>query len=107
MHGYISSFHNGDYLCKYGRYGGYECSWVDDTSVSVTDEDGFHLTDLITVDDDIGTNGDSGGPWFLNNDAAGITHGQIKIGLGPWRAAFSRIGYADDALPGIGLLVTN
>jgi hypothetical protein len=105
VHGYISSFHNGDYVCHYGRVGGYDCSNVHDTSVSKTDEDGFRLERLVTVDDSITLDGDSGGPWFNGTDAAGIHHGLSRFGLGPWRSTFSQIVYVDNALPGIGLLV--
>jgi hypothetical protein len=105
VHGYIGTFHNGDYICKYGRFGGYDCSWIDDTSVSVTDEDGFRLERLVQADDNITVSGDSGGPWFLGNDAAGTTVGVITNFWGTERSVFSAIGYADNALPGIGLLV--
>jgi streptogrisin C len=107
VHGSISSWHNGDYICHYGRYGGYDCSDVHDTNVSVTDDDGFHLKKLVEVDDNITVSGDSGGPWFLGYDAGGIHSGVITNAWGTERSAFSKIGYADDALPGIALLVTN
>ena len=73
--------------------------------MSITDEDGFRLKELVTVDDSITLNGDSGGPWFLGTDAAGVHHGLVANIWGTWRSAFSQIGLADNALPGIGLLV--
>src|SRR5262249_53367398 len=103
--GYIATFHKGDYLCKYGRYGGYDCSEVHDKSLSVTDEDGFRVKKLVDVDDNISSDGDSGGPWFLGNSAAGTHVGLYVNAWGTRRSMFSQIVYADDALPGIGLLV--
>jgi streptogrisin C len=102
---YIATWHTGDYVCHYGRYGGYDCSDVHDKKVSVTDEDGYHLKKLVEVEDDITVNGDSGGPWFLENNAGGIHSGVITNAWGTERSAFSQIVYADDALPGIALLV--
>ena len=49
--------------------------------------------------------GDSGGPWFLGNDAGDIQSGVRTNAWGTERSAFSQIGYADNALPGIGLVV--
>jgi hypothetical protein len=105
VHGSIGTLHDGDYVCVYGRVGGYDCSYVHDTSVSATDQDGFRLKNLVNVDDSITLAGDSGGPWFLGTDAAGVHSGLTINSWGTARSAFSQIGLADNALPGIGLLI--
>lgn len=101
--GYVSSIYEGSYFCKYGRTTSFGCDNVYRTSVSITDEDGFDIERLVATEDHITDGGDSGGPWFSNNDAVGIHHGYYTSWFEE-RSLFSRIVYADNALPGIGLL---
>jgi hypothetical protein len=101
--GYENSIYVGDYYCKFGRTTFYGCDNVYRTQVDITDEDGFHIERLVATDDHITDGGDSGGPWFIDNDAVGVHHGYYTSWFQE-RSLFSPIFNADNALPGIGLL---
>ena len=65
----------GAYVCKYGSTTNYTCGYIETTSFRMA---GSSSATLIRVDNTAGhnnlsENGDSGGPWFLLNDAWG-TH---------------------------------
>lgn len=92
----------GDYLCVYGRRTGYSCSDVYRTSVTNT-FDGFTHKRLVAMEEHETDGGDSGGPWFIGERAAG-THSGWKTIWWKKRSTFSRIGYMDEAL-GLSLLV--
>jgi hypothetical protein len=101
--GYLSPITVGDYLCKFGRTTGYDCDTVYRVTVDITDSDGFHIERLVATEDHITDSGDSGGPWFIVNDAVGVHHGYYTSWFQE-RSLFSPIFNADNALPGIGLL---
>jgi hypothetical protein len=101
---YRDNISNGDYFCNYGRTSDYDCSTVYDKKVSATDEDGYRLKKLVAMEDDVTSDGDSGGPWFINGDAVGIHSGTLEKG-GDDRSVFSWIVYADDAVD-VGLIVS-
>jgi streptogrisin C len=100
--GYVGSIAKGDYFCKYGRTAGYDCSTVHRTSVSYR-IDGYKYERLVAMKENIGDFGDSGGPFFINNNAVGVLKGYTTIGF-KQRSTFSRITYIDDAL-GLALVV--
>jgi streptogrisin C len=100
--GYDGSIAEGDYVCKYGRTSGYGCGYVKDSSVSST-FDGITHRRLVAMRGYITEGGDSGGPWFLVNDAMGVHSGWVTLD-GARRSTFSRIVYADEAL-GLALVV--
>jgi streptogrisin C len=100
--GYDGSIAEGDYVCKYGRTSGYGCGYVKDNNVNVT-FDGITHHRLVAMRTYITEGGDSGGPWFLVNDAMGVHSGWVDLD-GARRSTFSRIVYADEAL-GLALVV--
>jgi streptogrisin C len=71
----------GDYMCKYGQTTGYECGNVLDTSYDPNYPNGIdYYASFILVYKAKGAGrlsdgGDSGGPWFIGNSAAGIHSG--------------------------------
>jgi hypothetical protein len=98
---YISAIYGGSYFCKYGRTTGNDCDQVLFESVSMTDDDGFRLERLVATLNHVTAGGDSGGPWYLGDDAVGVHTGFVTL-LGE-QSVFSRITYADNGIPGIGL----
>lgn len=98
-----TSLYTGDYVCKYGRRAGYDCTYIYRTSVYVT-FDGITHERLVATRGDVVEPGDSGGPWFLSNNAMGVTSGWWQETSTTQRSTFSRIGYQDEAL-GLSLLV--
>ena len=64
----------GEYVCKYGKVTHYTCGYIASVNLrppglSAT----FIWVDNTAGDDNLSSGGDSGGPWFLGNDAYG-TH---------------------------------
>jgi hypothetical protein len=100
--GYDGSIAEGDYVCKYGRTSGYGCGYVKDANVNVT-FDGITHKRLVAMRTYFTEGGDSGGPWFLVNDAMGVHSGWVNLD-GAKRSTFSRIVYIDEAL-GLALVV--
>jgi streptogrisin C len=100
--GYDGSIAEGDYVCKYGRTSGYGCGYVKNNNVNVT-FDGITHRRLVAMRTYFTEGGDSGGPWFLVNDAMGVHSGWVDLD-GARRSTFSRIVYADEAL-GLALVV--
>jgi streptogrisin C len=100
--GYDGSIAEGDYVCKYGRTSGYGCGYVKDNNVNVT-FDGITHRRLVAMRTYFTQGGDSGGPWFLVNNAMGVHSGWVDLD-GARRSTFSRIVYADEAL-GLALVV--
>lgn len=100
--GYDGSIAEGDYVCKYGRTSGYGCGYVKDANVNVT-FDGITHRRLVAMRTYFTEGGDSGGPWFLVNNAMGVHSGWVNLD-GARRSTFSRIVYADEAL-GLALVV--
>lgn len=82
--------------CKYGRASGYTCDTVKLTSVDVT-VDNFSHRQLVAMTQNKAIPGDSGGPWFLGNTAAGIQSGYVTID-GVRRDTWSKADYLDEAL---------
>jgi streptogrisin C len=70
-------FNRGDYYCGFGRTTGEVCGQIRRVNASCTYSapDGFvgHMIQLTTVTH---AGGDSGGPWFLGNAAAGMDSGE-------------------------------
>jgi hypothetical protein len=100
--GYDGSIAEGDYICKYGRTSGYGCGYVYRASVSVT-FDGITHRRLVAIRGYFTEGGDSGGPWFLVNNAIGIHSRWVDLD-GARRSTFSRVVYMDEAL-GLALVV--
>jgi len=100
--GYDGSIAEGDYVCKYGRTSGYGCGYVKNNNVNVT-FDGITHRRLVAMRTYFTEGGDSGGPWFLVNDAMGVHSGWVDLD-GARRSTFSRIVYIDEAL-GLALVV--
>ena len=89
----------GSYVCKYGKTTHYTCGYISDKNFW---PDGFSPT-FIRVDnsgvyDDLSSRGDSGGPWFLLNDAYGTHFG--SPGADPDDAIYMAVNYIS---PGIGV----
>ena len=67
----------GEYVCKYGRATNYTCGYIDSTDYKPDPENipspspSFIRVDNTADDDNLSSGGDSGGPWFLLNDAYG------------------------------------
>lgn len=67
----------GDYVCKYGKATDYTCGYIDSTDYKPDPDNipspspSFIRVDNTADDDNLSSGGDSGGPWFLGNDAYG------------------------------------
>ena len=68
----------GEYVCKYGKTTHYTCGYIDskDYRPEQTEEFRYPVADFIRVDNtasysNLSSRGDSGGPWFMANDAYG------------------------------------
>lgn len=83
----------GDYLCNYGRStDGIFCANIRTVSISCG------VGQLVLMDKDITSPGDSGGPWYSGATGYGVHFGQCNPqGLGS-TSAFSRLYLMDDAL---------
>ncbi|MEX2184553.1 MAG: hypothetical protein WEC14_08895 [Chloroflexota bacterium] len=84
----------GDWLCVYGRAtNATKCGTVHTTSISCNG-----IGQLVLMNANLTTGGDSGGPWWTGNTGYGIHHGKCNPwGLGAW-SAFSRLYLFDDSL---------
>jgi hypothetical protein len=102
--GYVGVIAPGDFVCKYGRFSGFDCSVVRSTGVSVNDGAGFTPQRLVSTEDYITASGDSGGPWFWGNDAEGVHFGRAWLGL-KTRSLYSAIFNIDNGI-GVGLLTS-
>lgn len=89
---------SGVYLGVFGRTGGRNTSTLWKTNVYLTDSDGYNLGRLIATREAVTAFGDSGGPWFRNNDALGIHMGIVNNLDGAARSLFSSISYSDNAV---------
>lgn len=87
----------GDSFCGYGRATGYrKCDTVLNTWITCTTPSGT-VEKLVAMEDLQFQEGDSGGPWFWNNTAAGIIKGFCNVG-GYARDVWSRAMYIDNGL---------
>jgi hypothetical protein len=98
----VTSISRNDFFCKNGRTSGYGCSDVYRTSLTAR-FDGIDHKKMVAMEDSITLDGDSGGPWFINNDAVGVHSCRLYKG-GAWRSCFSRMEYIYESL-GASLLV--
>lgn len=90
----------GDYVCKYGQTTGYECGNVLDKNYKVDYGNGanfyasFVLVYKAKGDGRLSDGGDSGGPWFSVNSAAGIHSGGFDS-KDFWYSIYMPIDYVD------------
>lgn len=77
-------------ICNFGRTRPTAaCGNVTEVNVCLTNSSGTSVCRLARTNATFTNNGDSGGPWYLNNTAVGITAGEDSAG----RAVFSQIGH--------------
>jgi streptogrisin C len=63
-------------VCHFGRATGYGCGYIRDKNFEPPEPPNINYNDtFILVGQDDTQQGDSGGPWFLENTAYGIHHG--------------------------------
>lgn len=93
-----------DLYCKFGRQTGYHCDDVYLTWVNVT-FDGYTHRRLVAMDNNIHRGGDSGGPWFIGNTAAGIVSGWVELN-GIRYDTWSKADFLDEALA-VNVLLTS
>ncbi len=91
-----ASINEGDTYCKFGRKTGYSCDKVYLSNVTATNGS-ITQKRLVAMMSQKGAGGDSGGPWFISNWAAGIHHGHGQIN-GVFRDFWSKADYLDEAL---------
>ena len=84
------SLNAGRYVCRYGRVNGYECDVVLSRS-DVID----NMVIMLNKESDFG---DSGGPWFLVNEAYGVHVGWIEEEDGTLRDVWSSVAFLDDSI---------
>jgi hypothetical protein len=89
-----------DPQCLWGMGGGghHDCS-ADVLYVSrqcCCTASGGNYQRMVVMDKDVGLGGDSGGPWYWNNTAVGIHHGDCS--LVPNKDAFTPIDFLDEAM---------
>lgn len=94
----------GGYVCKYGTTTDYACGYISDKNFNPQTQQNNEPT-FIRVKNTAGWNvladsGDSGGPWFINNDAYGtmkakITPGTNGIGTD---AVYMAVDYVESGL---------
>ena len=92
----------GQSMCKYGRSTGYGCSTVNKVLVSVTFDNPWGsgqvgADGMTRMNGHTTSGGDSGGPWFANNQAKGIHHGG--------NSSYSYFTPANRAETGLGVVI--
>ena len=103
VEGYISGFSQGDYVCKYGRTTsyGWTCTaraWTSPTTTASTSSGSSPSSPISPTTATAAAPGSSSSTQVESTTGGTRAH-RLK------RSLFSRITYADNALPGIGLLV--
>lgn len=85
----------GDFMLRFGRTTGRASDEVYRVGVEKETEGGYHLENLIAVTEHESDDGDSGGPWFVNNEAHGIHQGSASVN---WRlrSVYSQARYVGD-----------
>lgn len=83
----------GGYVCKYGKTTGYKCGYITSKNYLSTSQPNSTATFIRVSKDgvDLSSGGDSGGPWFLGNNAYGIH----KCGIGN-DSCYMAINYASE-----------
>ncbi|MFZ3383497.1 MAG: S1 family peptidase [Candidatus Methanoperedens sp.] len=92
----------GNYVCKYGVTTGYTCGYISDTSYNPRTLQN-NVSTFILVDNTAGWStlagpGDSGGPWFANNDAYGTLKGGFTSGPNAGDAVYMAVDYLESGL---------
>lgn len=85
-------FSAGEMLYYYGRATGF--GW---TTVYSSSHSCGGINRLVVMAGDPATGGDSGAPWFVENQAVGIHSGGCIVS-GMWRSVFSKAAHVDDAM---------
>jgi hypothetical protein len=89
----------GNYVCKYGKTTGWGCGYIRSTNLN-----GNYIWVSNTAgSDDLAEPGDSGGPWFLANDAYGTMTAKISPGTSGTGA--DGVYMAVDYISGLGVSV--
>ena len=66
----------GEYVCKYAKVTHYTCGYIASTNLQPPNLSAtFIWVDNTAGYDNLSSGGDSGGPWFLGNDAYGTHYG--------------------------------
>jgi hypothetical protein len=79
----------GSYVCKWGMTTGRTCGYIQSKSISVSYVTSSAAT-FVRVDGGVVQPGDSGGPWFVENVAYGITSGYFTA---DWDGIYMPINY--------------
>jgi len=88
------------WYCNFGRTTGDDCDTVRNVSVSKNSS----IRKLVQMHGDEKTFGDSGGPWYVGNSAAGIVHGATLSLWGTRRDVWTKADLFDEAV-GVRVLI--
>lgn len=91
----ITAYNVGDWICKFGRTTGRDCSSEIYSLWICYYPDHRQACNLVAVDEHITAGGDSGGPWYWGNTAWGIHSGRASIG-GTMRSVWTPTFWVDN-----------
>ncbi len=86
----------GGYVCKYGMTSHYTCGYISSKSFEYQGQATYIRVDNTAGYNDLSSGGDSGGPWFLNNNAYGSHVGEPTVD--PNDAVYMAVNYLESGL---------